>query len=166
MRRNYTAALTVAFVLGATPGCAGPVTGSDTAPSAAPSASRPTSSGVLPLDFARSGGLAGLDARLHITEGGGITVTNDGVTGKPRKLDPGRLAEIKRALAEAAPPQPDTTATAVRCLDGFQYWMRTPSWSITADDCAAHTPAFDHAVALLLPLLRPDASAPATRTAG
>ncbi|MEV6844620.1 hypothetical protein [Actinoplanes sp. NPDC051411] len=161
MRKTHTAVLAAVVVLGAMSGCARPDAGTGPNASAGtPGASRPSAGDVLPLDFARTGGLAGLDAHLHITDDGQVTVTNDGVTGKPKVLDTGRLATLKRALTEAAPPKPGTVATAVRCADGFRYLIRTPSWSITADDCAAHTPAFDRAVALLLPLLQARASSP------
>jgi hypothetical protein len=144
-------------------GCAGPESGPSPEASAdGPGASRPAAAEVLPLDFARRGGLAGLDERLHITEDGRVTVTNDGVTGTPKVLDAGRLATLKRALADATPPKSRSAGTPVRCADGFKYLVSTPSWTVTTDGCIPHTPAFDHALTLLLPLLQTQADSPAS----
>ncbi|MFI6074035.1 hypothetical protein ACIA5C_20940 [Actinoplanes sp. NPDC051343] len=115
---------------------------------------------VLPLDFARRGGLAGVDARLHITDDGWVTVSNDGVTGRPKALDASQLATLKQVLADATPSKPRSVATAIRCADGFKYLIGTPSWTVTTDGCVSHTPAFDRALTLLLPLLQADATNP------
>jgi hypothetical protein len=105
-----------------------------------------------------------LDARLHITDDGLVTVTNDGVTGKPEVLDASRLATLKQALADATPSKPRSAATAIRCADGFKYLISTPSWTVTSDDCASNTPAFDRALTVLLPLLQPPATSPVRPT--
>ncbi|MEV6842732.1 hypothetical protein [Actinoplanes sp. NPDC051411] len=161
MRKNLPAALVIAVAFCSVSGCAGSEPGQASRTSAnASGASRPAVVEVLPLDFARSGGLAGLDARLHITDDGWVTVTNDGVTGQPKALDASRIATLKQALADVTPSKPRSVTTAIHCADGFKYLINTPSWTVTTDDCVSHTPAFDRALTLLLPLLQPGATDP------
>ena len=146
--------LTVLFT--ATTGCADP----DTSPpsgngSPSPSAAAST---ALPLQFSRTGGLAGLDEQTSISTDGTIT----DAAGRPRPLDEATFAQLKQLLADVpvAGPSPAPSSTSV-CSDGYQYRLRTPSWSAATDDCSLpNQSALAPLVRLLTPLLRDQAKLP------
>jgi hypothetical protein len=151
MTRIFVPIFVLTVSLAGITGCAaqgaGPAVG--TTAGATPQTSTPAET-VLPLDFSRTGGLAGRDERLHIDTDGTLTVTRGGVTGKPVKLDPSVVAALKQVLVE---PAPAASSSAV-CSDGYRYRLSTPSWTYTADDCSGSQSEFDRTLDLLVPLLQ------------
>jgi hypothetical protein len=159
MKRILAPTFVLAVSLAGIAGCADQGTGSSAGSTADPTAEATAEAGprtsdapknVLPLDFSRSGGFTGGEDRLHIDADGTLTVTREGVTGKPVTLDPNVLAELKRVLAE-----PKTAATGGGiCADGYQYRVITPSWAYLTDDCSRAGSELDHTLDLLVPLLK------------
>ena len=155
--RPIWAALTLTVLIAATAGCADPDTGPPSGTNGSPSPSAAAST-ALPLQFSRTGGLVGVDEQASISTDGTIT----DAAGRPRPLDEATFAQLKQLLADvpAAGPSPTPSSTSV-CSDGYQYRLRTPSWSAATDDCSLPSqPALAPLVRLLTPLLRDPATPP------
>ena len=121
---------------------------------------------AFPLEISRTGGLVGINEQASISADGTVTVTRDGVAGTPRPLDENTFAELKQLLAEvpAAGPSPAPSNTGV-CADGYQYRLRTPSWSTTTDDCSlTGRSALAPVVQLLTSLLGVPSATPSSST--
>ncbi|WP_249998301.1 hypothetical protein [Actinoplanes sp. M2I2] len=168
MTRRFAAPALLLMLAIAVGGCASadtPPPGRNTSPTGTPppgpDTSPPVADEVLPLDFSRTGGLAGVDEQVRVGTDGTVTTSER----SPFRLDADRLAALRQALSEPALRSPASrSATGAVCSDGYLYRVRTPSWARTADDCAPRQPAFDRVVALLLPLVRSDpAETPSSR---
>nr|WP_221383141.1 hypothetical protein [Actinoplanes polyasparticus] len=145
-------------------GCATPKISPPIARHTSPAASGPSATGdVLPLDFSRTGGLAGVSEQLHVDTDGTVTSSQQ----NRFRLGADRLAELKQLLADPALKTPVSRSTSGPvCSDGYIYRVHTPSWSRTADDCSPDQPAFDRVVQLLLSLVHtnPDETPPPSRS--
>jgi hypothetical protein len=111
---------------------------------------------MLPLDFTRTGGFAGVDDHLSIAANGTVTVKRRSGAAKSTKLSTAKLAELKRLLADPAltgPTQPPASRGAV-CSDGFVYRFQTPSWTQVIDGCGGPTrPPVQRVLKFVAPLL-------------
>lgn len=144
-------ALLLTIVVAGISGCATPKISPPIARHTSPAAAGPSATGdVLPLDFSRTGGLAGVDEQLHVEIDGTVTSSHQ----NRFRLGADRLAELKQVLADPVLKAPvSRSASGPVCSDGYIYRVHTPSWSRTADDCSPDQPAFDRVVQLLLPLV-------------
>ncbi len=120
------------------------VSGAATAPAAA----------VFPVDFSRSGGIAGFDDRLHIDADGMMTVSHRGSTGAPVKADPAVVAALQQVLSAPSLATAKPLASSAICADGFRYRLSTPAWTYSADDCSGNHPEIERVLDVLLPLLK------------
>ena len=92
---------------------------------------------MLPLDFTRTGGFAGVNDHLSIAADGTVTIKRRSGAAKSTPLSTAKLAQLKRLLADPAltgPTQPPASRGTV-CSDGFVYRFQTPSWTQVIDNC-------------------------------
>lgn len=117
---------------------------------------KPGSAAMLPLDFTRTGGFAGVDDHLTIAADGAVTIKRRSATAKADPLSAAKLAELQRLLADPAltsASQPPANRDAV-CADGFIYRFRTPSWTLLLDNCGGtNRPAVERLLKFIAPLL-------------
>ncbi|BCY09577.1 hypothetical protein [Actinoplanes sp. L3-i22] len=115
---------------------------------------------MFPLDFSRTGGIAGLDDHVHIDPDGTMTVAHKGNTAQPVQLGAPVLAALEQVLPAESPKEP--SAKSAICADGFVYQLTTPAWTYTADDCSGNSPDLEHALDVLMPMLQGKPVSPAS----
>jgi hypothetical protein len=125
----------------------------------APAPERPSASStgpiaVLPLEFSRTGGFAGVQDNAVISADGLLTVSRDGTTGKPTPLGAAQLGELRSLLSDPALAVQVSPPADTVCNDGYVHQVRTPNWTATGDDCTNdRRPAFDRLVGHLTSLM-------------
>ncbi|WP_436534174.1 hypothetical protein [Actinoplanes sp. HUAS TT8] len=158
MNRSLVPALLLPLIIA---GCADQTTGSATATGATPQVSAASADpAVFPLDFARTGGFAGFDDRLHIGADGTMTVSRRGVSSAPVATDATVLAALQQVLTAPNLTTAAPASSAPVCADGFRYRLTTPGWTYTADDCSGEHPELERALDLLMPLLQAGGPSP------
>lgn len=137
-------------------------------PVASPDTSARNPAAELPLEFRRTGGFVGADDRATISTEGVVTVSRRGTSGTSVTLDPARLSDLRRLLADPALVAQDSApASTAVCVDGYVYRVRTPSWSAVTDDCSHRgRPALDPVIQFLVPLLNGAATPAAAKPSG
>ena len=162
--RTFWSAWTLVVLITAAAGCANPGTSPQTGITGSASAGV-TALNALPIEFSRTGGLVGVDEQATVSAEGLVTITRGGASDTPQPLDGATFAQLKQLLADvpASGPSPTPSSAGV-CADGYQYRLRTPSWSAATDDCSLQNwPILAPIVRLLTPLLGATA-APSSHT--